>query len=278
MAANMLKAVVFDMDSTLLHINLNAFIVLLAKDESHLLAEAGRTSDVRTLAAFGSGLWAVNYGEGISPYEDGQAYGAHHDRTLKDIFNDAFENACGIPLDDPTVADMLTYYEREVLPHRNNPVVGARPAEGAREAIELVQNRGLRIALFTNPSFTDACIHARMGWGGLSDVPFELVTCMENSSRCKPTSSYYLNSLGTLGLAPEEVLMVGNDRRRDFPSSDIGLQTAFIGRGSPVRATWSGSMAEFAASFDEIEENFYIREELGVPEDADQEGDQEGRS
>lgn len=256
----MLKAVVFDMDSTLLHINLNAFIALLAKDEAGLLAEVGRMGTTSTLAAFGRGLWAVNYGEGVDADRDAAQGG----RTLKDVFDDAFADACGIPLDEPAVADMLAYYEREVLPRRNNPVIGARPAEGAREAIELVLDRGLRIALFTNPSFTEAAIRTRMGWGGLSDVPFELVTVMENSAWCKPTSAYYLDSLSKLGLAPQEVLMVGNDRGRDFPSPDIGLQTAYVGHGTPARATWCGRMSEFAGSFDEIVENFYIREELGT--------------
>ena len=260
----MLKAVVFDMDGTLLHINLNAFIVKLAKEESQLLASAGRISTAKAVSAYASGLWAVNYGEGVHPGKEnpdgngGRAAG----RTLRNVFDDAFLAHSGIPLDEPAVADMLAYYEREVLPSRNDAVIGARPARGAHEALELVQGRGLRIALFTNPSFSDACIHCRMGWAGIADVPFELITVMENSSWCKPTASYYRDSLGRLGLAPDEVLMVGNDRKRDFPSPDIGLQTAFIGGGAPARATWNGSMAEFAANFDEIEENFYIRQEL----------------
>lgn len=55
--------------------------------------------------------------------------------------------------------------------------------------------------------------------------------------------------------------MVGNDSRRDFPAPDCGLQTAYIGAMRPVRATWSGSIEDFADSFDEIEERFYERQE-----------------
>ena len=39
-----LKAVVFDMDDTLLSINLNAFIGMFALDEANLLAQAARKS------------------------------------------------------------------------------------------------------------------------------------------------------------------------------------------------------------------------------------------
>ena len=47
-------------------------------------------------------------------------------------------------------------------------------------------DRGLRIALLTNPSFSRTCIECRMGWGDMLDMPFELVTTWENSTRCKP--------------------------------------------------------------------------------------------
>ena len=88
------------------------------------------------------------------------------------------------------------------------------------------------------------------------DMPFELVTTWENSTRCKPCSGYYLEALGKLGLAPEETLMVGNDPKRDFPSPAIGLKTAYVGNGNQPRALWCGSMADFAKGFDEIEEQF----------------------
>ena len=256
----MLKAVAFDMDGTLLHINLNAFIGVLVKDESELLASVGRVDRARTCTALGRGLWEVNYGEGVRTARD--LHDPRRTRTLAQIFNEAAETTCGIPLGDPVIADMLACYEREALPRRNGAMIGARPAAGAREALDCVRERGLRVALLTNPSFKEAAIRCRMGWAGLADEPFELVTYMENSTYCKPTADYYLEALDKLGLAPEEVLMVGNDPRRDFMDPDLGLQTAYVGRGTPVRATWCGSMAEFAASFTEIEENFRIREEL----------------
>ena len=258
----MLKAVVFDMDGTLLHINLNAFIAVLAKDEAELLARVARTSSATTLAAYGRALAAVNYGEGIREAAGPDDPRSQH--TLREVFDDAFEAACGIPLSDPVIAEVLTCYERESLPRRNGPLVGARPAEGAREALDCVAARGLRVALFTNPSFREAAIRCRMGWAGIADEPFELVTFMENSTYCKPTAGYYREALGKLGLAPEEVLMVGNDPRRDFMEPNLGLQTAYVGRGDPARATWCGRMSEFASSFDEIEENFYIRLDLSL--------------
>ena len=249
----MLKAVAFDMDDTLLSINLSAFIAVYARDEARLLADIGRRNPFSTLASLLGVLRDLN--SNIRPAED--------TRTNLAFYNDEIERRLGIPLTDPVIADALEFYEREVLPELNDPLIGARPQRGAQQAVDMLLNRGLRIALFTNPAFSRTCIECRMGWGNMLDMPFELVTCMENSTRCKPDPRYYLESIAELGLEPEEVLMVGNDPKRDFPTPDCGIQTAYVGGGAPPRALWHGSMEEFAAGFDAIEKRFYERQEHG---------------
>ena len=96
-----------------------------------------------------------------------------------------------------------------------------------------------------------------MGWGDLGDAPFELVTHMGNTTRCKPDATYYLEQLQVMGLEPHEVLMVGNDPKRDFPSPACGIQTAYVGQGKPGRATWHGTMEDFARDFNAVVEAFY---------------------
>lgn len=241
-----LKAVVFDMDDTLLSINLSAFIGVFALDESNLLAQAARKSTVSMFTAVASSMLALNNGE----REQDDL------RTNHRFFADTLEEHTGIPLTDPAILDMIEYYEREILPKKNDRLISARPREGAHDAIECVLASGKRIALLTNPSFSRACIECRMGWGNMLDMPFELVTTWENATRCKPDAGYYAEALGKLGLAPEETLMVGNDPKRDFPSPDIGLKTAYVGNGAQPHALWNGSMADFARDFDAIEERF----------------------
>lgn len=245
----MLKAVVFDMDDTLLDINLSAFIAVLARDESSLLAQIGRRNPLSMFAAYTAAMLDLNRAD------------RDNECTNRELFDTAIERRGGVVLSDPVIADALAVYEREVLPDRNDAIIGARPMEGAQRALEAVLDRGLRIALLTNPSFGAACIECRMGWAGILDAPFELVTTMENTRRVKPSADYYRDALDVLGLAPEEALMVGNDPKRDFPSPDIGLQTAYVGRGTPVRATWCGRMADFARSLDEICERHAERQE-----------------
>ena len=247
----MLKAVVFDMDDTLLSINLSAFCWVFLRDEVNLLASIARRSPL--------GLFTPFSGAYLAMFDAKRA----DDLTNRAYFDAEIERRCGVPLADPVIADAFEFFEREVLPHCNDHVIGARPRAGAHQAVELLLERGMRIALLTNPSFSHSCIECRMAWGDMLDMPFELVTCMENSTRCKPSPRYYLEAIGALGLEPEEVLMVGNDPKRDFPVPDCGIQTAYVGIGSPDRALWSGSMEAFAAQFDLIEERFNERHERG---------------
>ena len=241
-----LKAVVFDMDDTLLSINLSAFIGVFALDEANLLAQVARKPIVSLFSPLGSAMLALNNGD--------RAQG--DTRTNRQFFADEIERRCGIPILEPAIADMLDFYEREVLPKKNDRTISARPREGAHEAVQTVLDHGMRIALLTNPSFSRSCIECRMGWGDMLDMPFELVTTWENSTRVKPSADYYRDSLAKLGLAPEETLMVGNDPKRDFPSPSIGLKTAYVGAGHQPHALWNGSMADFAKDFGRIEERF----------------------
>ena len=252
----MLKAVAFDMDDTLLSINLSAFIAVFACDETRLLADIARKNPVSTLASYLGVLRDMN----------ANARDAADTRTNRAFFEDEIERRLGIPLADPVIADVFEYYERDVLPTRNDALIAARPRRGAQRAVDMLLDRGLRIALLTNPSFSRACIECRMGWGDMLDMPFELVTCMDNSTRCKPSARYYLESLAALGLEPDEVLMVGNDPKRDFPAPNCGIQTAYVGLGSPSRAIWRGSMEELAVNFPEVEELFYARQEQSFDE------------
>lgn len=236
----MLKAVAFDMDDTLLDINLSAFVAVLAREESALLADIGRKNPLSMFAAYTAAILDVNRAD------------RDNECTNRKLFDDAIERRGGVVLSDPVIADAIAFFEREVLPHRNDSIINAHPMKGGREALEAVLDRGLRIALLTNPCFGSACIECRMGWAGIRDAPFELVTTLENTRRAKPNAQYYQDALDVLGLEPSEVLMVGNDPRRDFPDPDIGLKTAFVGRRAPMRSLWHGPMADFAKDLDRI--------------------------
>ena len=236
----MIKAVLFDLDDTLLRLNLTAFLARYVAGAASLLAQAARTSPAALALPYARSFLAID------------SQDRRDSLTNERLFNQTFFSACGIPLDDPAIHDLVDYYEREVVPGYSGGIVAARPVEGAREAVEAVWSAGLTCALATNPTFSLTCDQARMGWAGVSVDDFALVSTHANSTRCKPSVRYYQEFANQLGMRLEECLMVGNDARRDIVSPDCGLRTAYVGHGRPRGAVWRGSMERFARELPQV--------------------------
>lgn len=236
----MIRAVLFDLDDTLLRLNLTAFVARYVAGASVLLGQAARLSPARVGAAFAQALVAI----------DSQK--RRDSLTNEQLFNQALLEKTGIPLDDPVIADLVECFEREVVPGYGGGIVDARPQEGAREAVDAVWRCGLVCALATNPTFSLTCDKARMAWAGVCEEDFSLVSTTANSTRCKPCARYYQEFCNQLGLRAEECLMVGNDATRDFARPDCGLRTAYVGHARPKRAVWRGSLAELARELPEL--------------------------
>ena len=212
-----------------------------------MLADIGRRSRGGTMARLGTILVDLN----------ANRRSGTDNRTNLEFYRTEVERRCGICLSDPLIYEAFTYYDREVLPYKNDDVINAHAMPGAHAALRAVQDAGLRCALFTNPQLSRGGHRVPHGLGRPADAPFELVTHMGNTTRCKPDATYYLEQLQVMGLEPHEVLMVGNDPGRDFPSPACGIQTAYVGRGKPGRATRHGTMEDFARNFNAVVEAFY---------------------
>lgn len=94
--------------------------------------------------------------------------------------------------------------------------------------IALCRELGFRTALATNPLFPAAATESRVRWAGLDPADFELITTYENSTACKPNPAYYREMLEKLGLAGEEVLMVGNDVGEDMTAAQLGMKVFLL--------------------------------------------------
>lgn len=98
----------------------------------------------------------------------------------------------------------------------------------ARELIGLLKDKGFRLVLATNPIFPRTATFQRIGWAGLSPEDFELVTVYENSRFSKPNPEYYRDILNTLGLKPEQCVMIGNDVAEDMAAGTLGMGTFLL--------------------------------------------------
>lgn len=236
----MIRAVLFDLDDTLLSLNLTAFVARYAKGASELLAEASRQPTARVFAAYVRAFLAVEQNDGSRAL------------TNEQLFNEAFLAGCGVPLDDPAVADLIAYFEHDMLPDYREGIVRACPREGARAAVDQVWDLGLACALATNPTFSLTCDKVRMAWAGVWEDDFARISTWSNSTRVKPHAAYYQEFVEPMGLRLEECLMVGNDSKRDFARPACGLRTAYVGHAHPQKAVWSGTLAEFAVALPRI--------------------------
>ena len=94
--------------------------------------------------------------------------------------------------------------------------------------MDTVKACGLRTALATNPIFPAMATERRIAWAGLSTSDFELYTTYENSRFCKPNPDYYLDVMQSLGVCPEECLMVGNDVAEDMIAQTLGCRVFLL--------------------------------------------------
>ncbi|MFZ5942787.1 MAG: HAD family hydrolase [Bacillota bacterium] len=109
----------------------------------------------------------------------------------------------------------------------------------AREIVGHAFQKGYKIVLATNPIFPRKAVEHRMEWAGVLDLPWSHITYYENSRFSKPNPAYFQDISDKLGVMPEECLMVGNDVQEDLVSSTIGMKTflvtdCLINRGNPL--------------------------------------------
>lgn len=228
------KAVLFDLDGTLLPLDLDQFLndyfralsakvahkvapdkfipALLASTQLMLSNDGGDTNENRFMADFFQRL-------------------EHSPQDLRPIFDHFYQNE-------------FRALGKDIS-----------PAPQAREAVEKVLASGARPVLATNPLFPLEAVKARLEWAGLRDFPFEHVTSYENSSFCKPNPGYYKEILEQLGLEGQDCLMVGNDTKEDLVAAALGLDTFLledylIQRESPYPPTWRGGWADLLRVLD----------------------------
>lgn len=228
----MIKAVLFDLDDTLLDINLTLFTGRYVLGVSRVIADISRYPLPLVTKWLAQCYLEMDGQERL----DGL--------TNEHLLQNRFLELSGIPLDDPYVREALAYYDLEYIRRFQGRVVDARPRPGARRTIEQAQELGLRVALATNPVFSMEADIVRMDWAGLKGISFDRVSTLANSTRTKPSARYYQEFCAGLGVSPTECLMVGNDASRDFPRPDVGMRTAYVGHAWPRRAVWRGRIGE----------------------------------
>lgn len=198
-----ITTVLFDLDGTLLPMDMDRFVNAYFKGLAAKLAPLGYDPN-----ALIDAIWK---GTAAMVCNDGS-------RSNEEVFWELFCSIFGKDArkDEPAFAE---FYRTDF--QKVQAICGFAPE--AREVIELVKSLDLRAVLATNPIFPAIATESRMAWAGLSPADFECYTTYENSSYCKPNPAYYQEILTKLNVKAEECIMVGNDAAEDAAAAKLGI-------------------------------------------------------
>lgn len=204
----MIKAVLFDLDGTLLPMDQEVFIKAYLSLVAVKLSERGY--EPKQLV---SAIWT---GTAAMINNDGQ-------KTNEAVFWDKFAEIFGerARADEP-------YFEEFYANDFDKVAAVCSFTSKAKEVVDLAKSLGLRTVLATTPIFPAVATKKRMGWAGLSPEDFEICTTYENSRHTKPSLDYYRDIAADLGVLPEECLMVGNDVGDDMVAAELGMSVFLL--------------------------------------------------
>jgi FMN phosphatase YigB (HAD superfamily) len=207
----MIRAILFDLDDTLLGNHLDTFLPryfgLLGKYAAELMP---REQFIQALLAC-TELTIKNMDQSLTNYE---------------VFWQAFTAQTG--LDGGEMELFFDRFYQELFPQLRE-VTRVRPS--TRPLIQSCFDAGLAVVIATNPLFPRSAIEQRLAWAGVpvNEFDYALVTTMENMHTTKPHTSYYSEILEHIGCSPEAALMVGDNWQNDIvPTAALGMHTFWI--------------------------------------------------
>ncbi len=229
-----IRAVLFDLDDTLLENNMDRFL----KAYFDLLAPA-----VAHLVPPEEFIPALMHATHAMINNDDPAV------TNQKAFVDDF-----FPRVGRTPKEMMPLFDDFYAVQFGRLQTLTRPSPSARAAIQTALDAACDVVIATNPVFPDTAIRQRMEWAGVSDFPFKMVTSYELMHAAKPNCRYYREILEYIGRNPDECIMVGDDWNNDIaPAMKIGLQVFWINTATDainaLDPSARGTLAEFKDRF-----------------------------
>ncbi|MFX0043159.1 MAG: HAD family hydrolase [Candidatus Hodarchaeota archaeon] len=205
-----IKAILFDLDGTLLEINLELFVSnylkLLAQSVAHVIPPK------KFIAKILKASKAVEENNGR--------------KTNIETYSNAF-----FPLEGHSREEIEPFFDEFYVKDFPNLQQYARRKPGARTVVQTAFDKGYDVVIATNPLLPLTAIEQRLEWAGVpvEDFPYRLITTIENSRATKSLTNlhYYEQILKTIGYAAESCLMVGNENK-DMIAGQLGMKTFLI--------------------------------------------------
>jgi HAD superfamily hydrolase (TIGR01549 family) len=225
-----IKAVLFDLDGTLLDSDMQVFL-------PHYLQQiAARVAHLIPPKEFIAHLLAATQ---AMVDNDGRA-------TNAQVFAEVFYPRVG-----HTQAELepilMDFYERDYPALQR--FTAAKP--DARPTVQLAFDLGYDVVIATNPLFPETATRQRMAWADVDGLPYRRVTTYENSRFAKPNPRYFTEILAEIGCAHDAALVVG-DEAMDMVAATVGCTTFLVPgaatklNGNVPAPAYRGTLADVA--------------------------------
>jgi len=202
------KAIFFDLDNTLLDIDLDKFIPqylqLLAQSVAHIIPPQKFIPKILKASK------AIEQNDGSV--------------TNEELYEKTF-----FPIEGYSREDLEPYFKKYYEQDFSKLRQYARKKPEAREIIQTVFDKGYDVVIATTPLLPATAIEQRLEWADVADFPYHLITTIENSHATKSLTHllYYEQILNKIGYPPQVCLMVG-DEDKDMIAARLEIRTFLI--------------------------------------------------
>jgi len=206
----MFKAILFDLDGTLLNIDMEIFLQYYFSEMISAAQEAGYQDGKKMVEqVFNStGLMVNNLSSAV---------------LNEEVFMGDFLPRCKYP-----ETEVRGFFDNFYEHHFPLLQVHCHPFPDIPEMMQSLFRSGFKVVIATNPVFPRSAIQQRLKWAGIGDFPYTFITSYEEMHFCKPHIEYYEEISSRIGVAPNDCIMVGNDVDEDLPAGLIGMKTFLV--------------------------------------------------
>ncbi len=231
-----IKAILFDLDGTLLPMDQNHFIRQYFKRAATNIVSYGVDPN-KFIECVMFGTEAMIRNNGL--------------QTNEKIFWERFFESLGERREElKDTLDGFYFGEFKQLIEETSPT----PLAAA--IVEKAHANGRKVVLATNPLFPMSAQLERISWLGLSEKDFDLITSYENSTFSKPNPKYYLEICQKIGVEPQNCLMIGNDESDDMKGASEAGCNCFLMTDCRIISNnfvWTGERGSFEQAIKLIE-------------------------
>jgi len=201
-----IKAILFDLDGTLLEVNLKQFIPeylkLLASSVSHLVNPSKFISKLMITSQ------TVDKNDG--------------NKTNEEIFAETFFPLIGYAREE--IEPYIDKFYKDDFP-KLRQYTRQKPA--AQKVMKTAFKKGFDVVIATTPLLPEIAIRQRLEWAGIAAFPYKLITTLENTRANKSNLLYYKLILEIIDHPAEACMMVG-DEDKDMAAAKLGIYTFLV--------------------------------------------------